>query len=55
MKRNLNKLIFFFFSFFLLTVFLTELKANPPKKLVKLGFIAPGNYTIKRFLWISRI
>jgi nitrate/nitrite transport system substrate-binding protein len=40
MKRKLNKLIFFFFSFFLVTVFLTQLKANPPKKLVKLGFIA---------------
>lgn len=40
MKRILNKSYFFIFCFFLIAIFNPALNANPPKKIVKLGFIA---------------
>lgn len=40
MKRTLNKSSFIVFSFFLVAIFNPALHANPPKRIVKLGFIA---------------
>ena len=40
MKRILNRSSFFVFSFFLVAIFNPALRANPPKRIVKLGFIA---------------